>query len=121
MGRGPSAAGPPPGRRHRTAWNPPTPPGGQPVHLIPRGDTLWDLAAKYYGNPYLWPQIWEKNQYVLDAHWIYPGDPLVLGLNVAPADTLSQEGTPAGPGEESQAPPEGAMTAEAAAGAPVPL
>ena len=107
---------------HWTAWNPPTPPEGEQVHVIARGDTLWDLAAKYYGNPYLWPQIWEKNQYVLDAHWIYPGDPLVLGLNVAPADTLSQ--TTGGPGEEqtpSEAPPEGALAAEAAAGAPVPL
>lgn len=105
---------------HWTAWNPPTPPEGEQVHVIARGDTLWDLAAKYYGNPYLWPQIWEKNQYVLDAHWIYPGDPLALGLDVAPADTLSQTD---GPGEEppSEAPPEGAMTAEAAAGAPVPL
>ena len=38
---------------HWTAWNPPTPPEGEQVHVIVRGDTLWDLAAKYYGNPYL--------------------------------------------------------------------
>lgn len=108
---------------HWTAWNPPTPPAGEQVHVIARGDTLWDLAAKYYGNPYLWPQIWEKNQYILDAHWIYPGDPLLLGLQVAPADNLAQGG-PEGetPGEDpSEAPPDGALTATEAAGAPVPL
>jgi LysM domain len=105
---------------HWTAWNPPTPPAGEQVHIIVRGDTLWDLAARYYGNPYLWPQIWEKNQYILDAHWIYPGDPLVLGLQVAPAETLTQGGETPG-GEPVPAPPEGALTAGEAAGAPVPL
>ena len=63
---------------HWTAWNPPTPAATDQVHVVAKGDTLWALAAKYYGNAYLWPQIWEKNKYVLDAHWIYPGDPLVF-------------------------------------------
>ena len=111
---------------HWTAWNPPTPPAGEQVHIVVRGDTLWDLAAKYYGNPYLWPQIWEKNQYVLDAHWIYPGDPLVLGLTVAPVDNLAEGGAAGAPGDGSGdtpsiAPPPGALTAAEAAGAPVPL
>ena len=114
---------------HWTAWNPPAPPPGEQVHVIARGDTLWDLAAKYYGNPYLWPQMWEKNQYILDAHWIYPGDPLVLGLQVAPVDNLTQGpggGEPGSglPGEEdgpAVEPPAGALTAAEAAGAPVPL
>jgi hypothetical protein len=111
---------------HWTAWNPPEPPPGEQVHIIVRGDTLWDLAAKYFNDPYLWPQIWEKNQYILDAHWIYPGDPLVLGIQVAPADDLTQGGAAGGPGEgpgetPTIAPPEGAITAAEAAGAPVPL
>ena len=91
---------------HWTAWNPPAPPPEEKIHVIVRGDTLWDLAAQYYGNAYLWPQLWEKNQYVLDAHWIYPGDPLVLGLDVAPADSLSQGGGETGgtgPGDDRSA------------------
>jgi len=131
-----SAAGRPPHGLHLvgdhwTAWNPPTPAATDQVHVVARGDTLWGLAAKYYGNAYLWPQIWEKNKYVLDAHWIYPGDPLVLGLNVAPAQTLSQNGTagssaPAGaPGDAAAAPvpapPPNVESAEAATGSPVPL
>lgn len=74
---------------HWTAWNPPTslPPDAK-IHIVERGDTLWDLSRRYLGNPYLWPQIWERNQYVLDAHWIYPGDPLVVGIEVAPADAV---------------------------------
>jgi hypothetical protein len=53
-------------------------PEGAPYHIIEKGDTLWDLSRTYLGNPYLWPQIWDQNRYVTDAHWIYPGDPLIL-------------------------------------------
>ncbi|MFL6196852.1 MAG: LysM peptidoglycan-binding domain-containing protein [Thermoanaerobaculia bacterium] len=112
---------------HWTAWNPPpAPPEGEQVHIVAKGDTLWNLAAKYYNNPYLWPQIWEKNKYILDAHWIYPGDPLALGLNVAPVDSLAQnpDGTavPGGePGAGTPAPPDGVVAAADTIGAPVPL
>ncbi|MCB1037092.1 MAG: LysM peptidoglycan-binding domain-containing protein [Acidobacteria bacterium] len=87
---------------HWTAWNPPLEfPEGSQVHVIERGDTLWDLAAKFHGDPYLWPQIWELNQYIQDSHWIYPGDPLIVGVQVvtpgelaqmAPEETLGGEG-----------------------------
>lgn len=66
---------------HWTAYDPPDPaiyPEGAKVHIIERGDTLWDLASTYYGDPYLWPQLWENNTYITDAHWIYPGDPLLI-------------------------------------------
>lgn len=53
-------------------------PEGQAFHMIVRGDTLWDIAGRYLGNPFLWPQIWEVNPYVKKAHWIYPGDPIFL-------------------------------------------
>jgi len=113
---------------HWTAWNPPAPGATDQVHVVAKGDTLWQLAAKYYGNAYLWPQIWEKNQYIKDAHWIYPGDPLVLGLNVAPVQDLSQggaggdgqTGAPTGEGTVP-APPAGVVEAARATGTPVPL
>jgi LysM repeat protein len=57
---------------------PTTVPEGAIYYIVERGDTLWDISKKYLGNPYLWPQIWDQNKYVSDAHWIYPGDPLVL-------------------------------------------
>jgi len=116
---------------HWTAWNPPQPPPNVQTHVIAKGDTLWDLASHYYGNPYLWPQIWEKNQYILDAHWIYPGDILVLGPEVAPVDHLAAGETPGDSGDGTEpaggedaaptAPVPGVLTPAAAAGAPVPL
>ena len=94
------------------------------VHVIQRGDTLWDLASRFYGNPYLWPQVWEKNQYILDAHWIYPGDPLVLGLEVAPVDTLAEQVEGIGGEEDPEdigIPQDGdVLTPEQAAGDPHP-
>lgn len=53
-------------------------PEGAIYYIIEKGDTLWDLSKRFLGNPYLWPQIWDQNRYVTDAHWIYPGDPLTL-------------------------------------------
>jgi hypothetical protein len=57
---------------------PETIPEGALYYLIKRGDTLWDLAGRFLGNPFLWPQIWDQNRYITDAHWIYPGDPLII-------------------------------------------
>ncbi|MBV8518309.1 MAG: LysM peptidoglycan-binding domain-containing protein [Acidobacteria bacterium] len=75
---------------HWTAYNPPDPatyPAGAKTHTIKSGDTLWALAQTYYGNAYLWPQLWESNTWVTDAHWIYPGDVLLVEGegNAAPA------------------------------------
>ena len=53
-------------------------PEGAAYHIVERGDTLWDISSRYLGNPYLWPQIWDTNKYIVDAHWIYPGDPVIL-------------------------------------------
>ena len=61
---------------HWTAWDPPE--AGPDAYIIQKGDTLWDLAARWLDDPYLWPQIWDENRYILDSHWIYPGDPLVI-------------------------------------------
>lgn len=67
---------------HWTAYNPPDPatyPAGARTHEIKAGDTLWALAAQYFNDPYLWPQLWESNTWITDAHWIYPGDVLLVG------------------------------------------
>ena len=67
---------------HWTAYNPPDPstyPANARTHTIVSGDTLWALAQTYYGNAYLWPQLWENNTWITDAHWIYPGDVLLVG------------------------------------------
>lgn len=48
------------------------------LHLVKRGDTLWDLSSQYFQSPWQWPKIWKHNPQVKNPHWIYPGDQLRL-------------------------------------------
>ena len=53
-------------------------PEGVPYYIVVRGDTLWDISAQFLETPLLWPQVWDNNRYITDAHWIYPGDPILF-------------------------------------------
>lgn len=80
---------------HWTPYNPPQDfPEGAKVYTIQKGDTLWALAKQFLGDPYLWPQLWERNPYVKDSHWIYPGDPLVVDIAVEEQPVQPVEPTP---------------------------
>lgn len=105
---------------HWTAWNPPAEfPEGAQLYLIKSGDTLWDLSGRFYGDPYLWPQIWEQNRYIQDAHWIYPDDPLVVGVEVTTIDELDEMTGGGAQTEPARAPLDTRF--DPASGAPVPL
>jgi len=77
---------------HWTPYDPPAPDSYPPdatTHVIVKGDTLWDLSARFYQDPLLWPYIWEANPWVTFPHWIYPGDTLLIpSLQVLPAGDL---------------------------------
>lgn len=55
--------------------------GGHPdSYTVKRGDTLWDISAKFLAKPWLWPEIWQANPQVHNPHLIYPGDVLNLSF-----------------------------------------
>jgi len=53
-------------------------PSGGIVHSVVAGDTLWDLSAKYLGSPWKWTEIWERNRFLTNPHYIYPGIQVVI-------------------------------------------
>jgi len=102
---------------HWTAYNPPDPatwPAGSKTYTIKQGDTLWGLAQQLFKNAYMWPQLWEANTWITDAHWIYPGDVLLID-----AETVQQIATAAaGSGAASTALLTETTTAASPSGSP---
>jgi nucleoid-associated protein YgaU len=72
---------------------------GRTMHVVERGDTLWDIAGDTYGDPTEWPTIWEANAgetmndgrvfddpnlIVVGWELAVPDDPATLVVDVSP-------------------------------------
>jgi hypothetical protein len=79
----------------------------QRVHVVVKGETLWELAQVYLGNPFRWPLIHQANRdRIQDPDLIYPGQefsiPEVQGAAVGIQQvTVAPAGAPV---EEMEAP-----------------
>lgn len=77
--------------------------GHPDTYTVRRGDTLWDISAKFLAKPWLWPEIWQANPQVRNPHLIYPGDVLNLSfingprLSLQPGVHRENEAVPAIP------------------------
>lgn len=47
-------------------------------YIVAKGDTLWSICERFFGNPWQWPKLWAQNELITNPHWIYPGDLLNL-------------------------------------------
>ena len=75
------------------------------THVVVKGDTLWDICEKYYGDPELWPKLWEMNPFVTNPHLLKPGDVITLIKGMPLKKSYGQEGETAaggGPGAGEQ-------------------
>jgi len=48
------------------------------THTVEKGDTLWSICEKYYGDPDLWPKLWQMNTFITNPHFLHPGDLITL-------------------------------------------
>ena len=65
----------------------PPPPAPPVTHTVVPGDTLWDLAKRFYGDPFRYHQIAAANN-IADPDLIFPGQVLVIpGLGGPPTPT----------------------------------
>jgi hypothetical protein len=70
------------------------------IHVVVRGDTLWDISDAYLGTPWVWPSIWKDNRNIENPHRINPGDHIWITdsemrlLSPAEAEAMLAAGPP---------------------------
>ncbi len=47
-------------------------------YKVAAGDTLWGLAGKYLGSPWKWVELWERNRFLTNPHFVYPGTEVTI-------------------------------------------
>jgi LysM repeat protein len=48
------------------------------VRVVVAGDTLSGIAKDVLKDGKLWPQVWEQNEHIINPHWIYPNDKILI-------------------------------------------
>jgi len=61
------------------------------THVVTKGENLWDLAEKYFGDPWFWPELWSWNGHITNPHWLFPGT--VVNLTNKPETVAEETGT----------------------------
>lgn len=65
-------------------------------YTVAKGDTLWDISAKFLSHPWQWPELWKNNSQIGNPHLIYPGDTIYFSMvNGRPQLSLSRNEQPA--------------------------
>jgi len=60
------------------------------VHVVKQGETLSHISGEALKNQRLWPQLWEQNEHIINPHWIYPNDQILI----QPVTVLSEAKPP---------------------------
>jgi hypothetical protein len=101
---------------HVSANTDPANPEKFETHVVLAGETLSEISGVVLKDSKLWPQLWEMNEHIVNPHWIYPNDKILI----RPVTKIT-EATPPAPAEQAAAPvppPTPAPAAPAAVVAP---
>lgn len=72
-------------------YGPSVPTFGEDIYRVVRGDTLWGICSRFFGDPERWPALWSiNNEEVTNPHYIYPGQILRFrpGTDIYPPQLL---------------------------------
>lgn len=71
------------------------------VHVVKRGDTLWDLAKAYLKDPFRWPEVFQRNTDIVEnPHWIYPGETIRIPASEVKPEVLARINTKPAPSSD---------------------
>lgn len=70
------------------------------THQVKLGETLWDLAQRYFGDPWFWPELWSWNPHITNPHWLFPGNTVYLTKERTEKTSVSAEENASEPEEK---------------------
>jgi len=110
---------------HVSANQDPANPDQFEVHVVKQGETLSGISGEVLKDPRLWPQLWEQNEHIINPHWIYPNDKILIRPVTVLSEAKPPEPTPPAPAPEpppapAPAPEVEILTRPAPAPAPPP-
>lgn len=106
---------------HVSANQDPANPDNFEVHVVKQGETLSGIAGEVLKNSRLWPQLWEQNEHIINPHWIYPNDKILVRPITAITEAKPPEPAPEPPAPVAAAPePAAAARATRPPAAPAP-
>ena len=84
---------------HVSANTDPANPEKFETHVVLAGETLSQISGIVLKDSKLWPQLWEMNEHIVNPHWIYPNDKILI----RPITKIT-EATPPAPAAPAPAP-----------------
>jgi hypothetical protein len=100
---------------HVSANTDPANPEKFETHVVLTGETLSQIAGIVLKDSKLWPQLWEMNEHIINPHWIYPNDKILI----RPVTKIT-DATPPAPAEQTPSPAVAPPAPVAPPAAPVP-
>src|SRR5262245_3408295 len=75
------------------------------LHVVIKGETLSGISDGELKNSHVWPQLWEQNEHIINPHWIYPNDKILIKPVTPITEAQPPEPEPEPESEIAQGPP----------------